>query len=354
MKRRVLAAWLALLVCCGTAHAGLLDSPVPESSARTVALPEHRRGTEQTFLTFPEWFLVFSPAEYATYVRDHSPTDFPFIGHIRHFWQSYAAVSRAASDGYPFNFGYHVMIMVIGTSTTVEYLVRSAYETVIGRVFDLTARHGLTDEERFGAVVAQDYVDFIRVTPWYEYPFFDKLAALWREMSWFGPDLLRKWERKYILTTEYAAKGAYGWLIKKATKASYEEPLRVTAVVLDRTPWTDPVALPELKVLKPLPQGEVLATIPRYHDFMRYADALAARGVGFVEIAGNRSVILVSAIAPEGWQPRLPRSRTLFAQPILTQPGRRRVAMVVPVDALSRALDILRGDHVELEHVFDY
>jgi ABC-type multidrug transport system ATPase subunit len=32
----------------------------------------------------------------------------------------------------------------------------------------------------------------------------------------------------------------------------------------------------------------VLATIPRYHDFMRYADALAARGIGFVEIAGNR------------------------------------------------------------------
>jgi hypothetical protein len=66
-------------------------------------------------------------------------------------------------------------------------------------------------------------------------------------------------------------------------------------------------------------------------------------------------MILVSAIAPEAWRPRLPRSRTLFAQPVLTAPGFKRVAMVVPVDALARALDVLRSEPaVMLEHIFDY
>jgi hypothetical protein len=82
----------------------------------------HRRGGEQTFLTFPEWFLVHSPAEYAVFVRTQPPSEFPFWGHIRQFWESYRAVARATQQGgYPLNFGYHVMIMVIGVSTTGEY-----------------------------------------------------------------------------------------------------------------------------------------------------------------------------------------------------------------------------------------
>ena len=141
------------------ALAGANTAPAP------VAPKEHQRGAEQTFLTYPEWFLVFSPAEYAVYVKDHTPTQFPFIGHIRQFWQSYGNVYTAANDGYPFNFGYHVMIMVIGVSTSVEYAIRSAYETLIGRLSELTQSHSMTAEDRFAAHVAQDYVDFIRVLP---------------------------------------------------------------------------------------------------------------------------------------------------------------------------------------------
>jgi hypothetical protein len=124
--------------------------------------------------------------------------------------------------------------------------------------------------------------------------------------------------------------------------------------VLDHAPAADKAALGELKILEQLPDRSVLATIPRYQEFTRYADALAARSVRFREIAGNRSVILVSVIAPITWQPRLPGAHTLFTQPILTESGRKRVAVVVPVAGLSRALDILRGDRIELEHVFDY
>jgi hypothetical protein len=337
----------ALLACalvpCAAAGA---DGP----STAVLAPPEHRRGTEQTFLTFPEWFLVFSPAEYAEYVKDHTPTEFPFVGHIRQFWQSYHAVYRASNDGYPFNFGYHVMIMVIGASTTLEYALKSVYETLIGRMSGLTTTHGLTEEDRFGALVAQDYVDFIRVLPWYEYDFTGKLRRLWKETAWWGPDALRKWERKYALTTEYGIKAVYGWLIKKATKASYDAPLLVTAVVVDRLPDLGK-EFPDLKVLQRFPDRSALITVPRYDAFMRYASALAKRRSAFREIAGNRSVILVSVLAPRAWQAG---TEVLFTQPILTQPELKRVALVVPVASLAARLNALGASGARVEHVFDY
>ena len=112
-------------------------------------------------------------------------------------------------------------------------------------------------------------------------------------------------------------------------------------------------ALPELKVLQALPGGAVLITVPRYDAFMHYADGLARRGADFVEIAGNRSSILVSVLAPVDW--RAPGGASvLFTQPILTQPGRARFALEVPVARVAPALNRLRDDGVALEHVFDY
>ena len=214
----------------------LLRPPALGASPEPVTPPENRRGTEQTFLTYPEWFLVHSPAEYAAFVRDHPPSEFPFWGHIRQFWGSYHAVYRETRRGYPTNYGYHVMIMVIGVSTTVEYALRSAYEAVIGRVTELTATHGPTEEDRYGARVAQEYVDFIRVRPWYEFDYVGALRGLWRDVPWKGAHPLRKVERRYALTTEYGIKAAYAKLIGWGTQATYDTAAPTTAVVVRNAP----------------------------------------------------------------------------------------------------------------------
>lgn len=313
--------------------------------------PEHRRGAEQTFLTYPEWFLVHSPAEYAEFVKTRPPQTFPFVGHIRQFWQGYRCAYEATRGAYPFNIGYHVMIMVIGVSTTIEYAIKAVYETLIGRLSALAMNHGLSEEDRYGARVAQDYVDFIRVTPWYEYDFRARLVGLWRSTGLWGPDPLRKWERKYAFTTEYGIKAVYGYLIKLGTKASYEPPLLVTAVVLDRLPEGLAQDLPELKVLERYPDGRALVLVPRYQAFQRYAATLARRGASFVEIAGNRSAILVTYLSPVPWDEP---AKVLFTQPILTRPGTQRVAAVVPVAALAGFLNGVQARGARLEHVYDY
>jgi hypothetical protein len=95
--------------------------------------------------------------------------------------------------------------------------------------------------------------------------------------------------------------------------------------------------------------------LPRYDAFKDNAMALAVGGREFVEIAGNGagSPLLVSVVAPSGWRPdRL--AQVLFSQPILTQPGRQRFALVVEVSALSALLRALASAQAELEHVYDY
>jgi hypothetical protein len=350
----IVGAVLAMFTMMTNVGAGVLDSSPVAATASSLTPTEHLRGTEQTFLTFPEWFLVHSPAEYAQYVQAHTPSDFPFIGHIRQFWQSYGKVYDASNDGYPFNFGYHVMIMVIGSSTTIEYGIRSAYETIVGRISEATQSGAPSDEDRYGAMVAQDYVDFIRVKPWYEYDFIDKLKGLWSSTSLAGPDMIRKWERKYALTTEYGAKALYGWVIMKATRASYDEAGDTTAVILKPMPTDIDRSLPQLKILKPLVDGQVLVTLPRYQAFSAYANTLAKQQIQFVEIAGNRSAILVSVLTTMPLDTAWPNAKILFEQPVLTMPGRRRVALVVSVASLTNTLNDFAVRGVELEHIYDY
>ena len=292
--------------------------------------PEHRRPADQTFLTYPEWFLVFSPAEYADFVKTHPPDEFPFIGHVRQFWRGYYAVWNETRGKYPFNGGYHMMIVVIGTSTTLEYAIRSAYETVFGRLTELTSTHGMTAEDRYGARVAKEYVDFIRVYPWYEFDFVARLKGLWTSTGFLGPDMIRKWERKWWLTTEYGGKAIYGWMIRKATKAAYEEPLPTTAVVLS--------------------DGR-LVMLPRYEAFMPAAVKLAESGAEFREIAGNDKTILVSVLAPSG---TAASDRLLLRQPIITRPGTERLLMSVPIVNLSASLRHYSRAPYTIEHVFDF
>ncbi|MDH5708503.1 MAG: hypothetical protein OEY75_05260 [Hylemonella sp.] len=313
---------------------------------------EHRRGPEQTLLTYPEWFLVFSPAELAQFTAVQPPSRFPWYGHIGQFWQSYAAVTTetARRDLDP-NPGYHLMILVIGVSTSVEYALRSGYEMLLGRLTEASAS-GPTAEDRYAARAAQEYVDFIRVLPWYEFDFAARLRALWTDTGFSGPDQLRKWERKFALSTEYALKMLYGKLIKLGTQSVYDAPLHVTAVLTRPAPAPD-ASLPELKTLQTLPDGRALVTVPRYEAFTVYAQALAAQGLDFEEIAGNRRMILVSLHAPRGWTPPA-ETPALFAQHILTQAGPQRVALKVPVARLAAQLRQWRIEGLRLEHVFDY
>jgi hypothetical protein len=311
----------------------LMALALAAAGAEPTVPQEHHRGPEQTFLTVPEWFLVFSPEEYAIFLRDNPPSGFPFFGHIGQFWQSYAAVTEATSS-YPFNTGYHVMVSVIGLSTTVEYGLKGLYECLIGHFTELTSGGAETAEDEIAADTAQSYVDFIKHTPWYEFDFTTPLENVWTKTGATGAKPWRKWERKYALTSEYIVKSGYAWLIGKATRASYARPLLETYAVV-RTQG-----------------GETLAKLPRYQAFTDQARVLANNGTDFIEIAGNRGDILASVIVPRGAS-ALSKTRVLYSQPILTQPEKERRALVVKVENLGGFLRSIPSSTV-IEHIYDF
>jgi hypothetical protein len=330
---------------------GVLLAATLLARAEPATPPADRRGEDLTFLSFPARYWIHSPAEYADYVQQRSPTGYPFWRQIRQLWQSYGAAVDATS-AYPLNVRQHALINAVAAGTTVEYALRAAYETVIGRVTERWRKHGPTEEETYGAFVAQDYVDFIRVRPWYEYPYARRLAGLWRETNWFGPDALRKWERRYVLTSEYAIKAASAWLFRLSNQGSSSKP-GTTLVVVDRLP-DGRVSLPGFKTLHAAPGGW-LASMPRHDAFKEYAMQLARAHVGFREIAGNgaQAPILISVLAPKHWQVPAP-AHALIEQPIVTQPERKRVALIVQVGTLAPTLRSFSAEPIELEHIYDY
>ena len=324
------------------------------TSIESAVPPNARRGTEQTLLTFPEWYLVHSPAEYARVVNAGPSHAFPFMEQTGQLWSSYKTVTEEQVRGhYPMNPGYHCMIMVIASSTTVEYVLRSMYENTIGRASWLLGGQRLTDEDLYGAKAAQEYVDFIRQEPWYLFDFTSRLKHLWTDVPLTGPKLVRKWERRYALTTEYAIKAAYGKLIEKATRAAYTPALMTTEVVVDHIPdgWTPPS---RITVLKRLPDGRALLSLPRYFDFRIAATSLAQQNVHIYDIAGNSAAILVTAWMKNGESLPAGDWHVLFEQSITVPPQTKRVALLVPVAKLSTFLTQAPALGLTMEHVYDY
>lgn len=350
--RRALAILFAALACASGASSALAQTG---GGAALRTPTEHVRTPDQTYLTFPEWYLVHSPAEYADYLAA-SPriSAFPLFAHIGQFWQSYAAVSREI-EKYPFNAGYHLMVMVIGVSTTLEYALKGVYEHTIGRLAEATRSNVVVPEEQFAARYSRSYVDFIRVEPWYLYDFWGRFTELWRSTPLQGPNLVRRWERRFALSAELLVKVGYTRLIKLGTQSIYDAPKPVTAVLLSRAPEADPVKHAEFRVLQGGAGGTpVLATLPRYEAFTHYSVWLAAQGIDFLEIAGNNDDVLVSVLVSGGASALA--GRVLFEQPILTQAGRRRIVFATPIASLGselRRAQQAKGQ-VSVEHIYDF
>jgi hypothetical protein len=300
------------------------------------------RPADQTFLTYPEWFLVFSPEEQAHYFKEHTSSSFPFMSHTAQIWESYKIVNDQIKGNFPSNPGYHFMIWVIGSSASVEYSIKAWYETVIGRITDTDVP--VTEEDKFNAQFTQEYVDFIKTTPWYAFDFGSRLGELWRT-PFFGDHFLRKAERKYILTSELLVKAGYGKLIGMGTKTVYDEALLTTAVVMDSCTSSS---------LKTFADGSVLMYAPRYDSFSVTAAVLAKCGCIFKEVAGNSSAILITVRVPADSFLTFAGTQIIFTQVIASKPSEKRIALTVPVSGLSELLKQLDAEHVFIEHIFDF
>lgn len=313
----------------------------------------YRRAEEQTYLTLPEWAIVYSSDEYAAHLQNGQPSDFPYYRSLWQFWSLYANMCRLTKERYPVNWQYHTMITVIGTSISAEYIFKSAYESTIGRFTEWASGGGETAEDQFLKNSEKQYADFTHKRPWYEFPFSQHLKNFWRDTSWWDDHLLRKWERKAFVTAQYGVKAFYGWSLGLATHSAYAPQDEVISLLLKNTPDDILAQDSRIKIEKRFDGGFTLITIPRYEPFREILTKLANQDAGIVEIAGNRD-ILFTVLAPSDWPGVLARGEVLFESTLVTDPDTKRAAVRVPVDAVKSVLGELAQGGASVEHVYDY
>ena len=369
LKRRVLPF---ILICLGAfvlfvaifwLKCALVKPPVgplPQtaSDAKSPAADigeKNRRPIEDSYFSYPEWYIVWSYEERAQYLPKNLPSGFPYFASIGQYWKSYCFICGLTQSRHQFNFGDHLSSFVLGGSFALEYSIRGAYEQTIGRLSEWTSSHELVEEDAYAARVAREYADFVYIRPFYEFHFAHALNQLWKETALRGRHPIRKWERKFILSVDYGIEAVYAWVLEKASHLTYGVESDETYAWLESAPESVFKEFPRVKVVAEPARPSYIVSIPRYQEFTDLAIQLAKRDVHFAQVAGNDEIML-TIIVGKNWSYDLPASDSslLFTEDILTQPGVKRIALECPVRTLHAVLINLASRGAKIEHIYDY
>jgi hypothetical protein len=333
-----------------------ISPPAPQPEDRkeaTASITNYLRPEDDTYLSYPEWYIVWSYQEKADFQEKHLPSGFPYLAAVRQYWTSYCCISRLTRGRYAFNGGEQVMLVIIGTSFSVEYIIKSGYEKSIGKLSEWSSGGQQVSEDDYAYKVAREYADFVQVRPFYEFQFARHIGGLWHGTPLWGEHELRKLERKVFLSFDYLAEAFYCWLIEKATHLTYGHEPDKTYAWIDNTGQSSLANISRVRVVKQAGPRAFIVELPRYQEFSTVAEIFAQQEIYFLEIAGNAHII-VSVLAPQSWNYEATEGGQLFSSTVLTHPEIKRVIIRADVPSLHALLNDLRANQVNLEHVYDY
>jgi hypothetical protein len=333
------------------------QKPAPGVSS-DFAIPDqgYARFQGDTFLTFPEWYIVHAYHDLAGVTGRASESDFNYLASIAGFWTSLCGATRQASVSGPASADQKMTNYIIGFSFTAEMGLMGAYERSIGALSEWTTGGQKTAEDEFNLTLLKEYAAFLYQTPWYQFPFGTKLRKFWRDTP-FVPSI-RAVERRGSLSLQYAARYAYAALIRFA--AGYDPAdLTLRSVVGGLAP-SDIEAMGNAKVIREVNDGNgvrgVLVETARYAAFDAFVKQLGQfPNASLLEIAGNHH-ILVTVIAPDQAVAKLATADgvVIFQLPIQSSPGSRRIGIDVPVRSLVQEVKNFEASGYRFEHAYDY
>jgi hypothetical protein len=307
------------------------------------ALAGPGRPEARTWLTYPEWHIVYAADALGGWLGSgKAPSGYPYLADARAFWTSYCALNRVA-DGREGTGAARVMLHTIGVSFTAEMLVKSVYENTLGRLSEAVGGWTSVDD-RYAARVQRRYGAFMHETPWYRFPFGEALAGTWA-LEGGG---VRHWERRAALSSEYGVKAGYARLIGGASGATLGADEVRMRIVLRATPEQVRALDARLVPTATRAGGLAVADTPRYAAFTDILLGLADRGVELVEIAGNDD-IFVTVLVPAGTPVDAATTMTMALPD-----GRERRGLSVKVPRLLPLLRSVRAGGGMVEHVYDY
>ena len=316
-------------------------------------IAHYARPEEDTFYSYPEWYIVWSYQAKADFQRTHLPSHYTYFSDIAQYWRNYCCVFSVAHKNYPAAWPEHLMLVVIGTSFSVEYALKGAYERSVGRLSEWTSRNEMTVEDNYAAEIAQDYARFVHIRPFYEYSFAQGLRGLWARVPLRGSHWLRKAERRAWLTVDYGIEAIYCELIELGTHVTYGYEDTTTSAWI-QVPSSEAIStVPHIRVIKELANGNYIVELPRYQEFTTRALEGAHLGIRFVQIAGNHN-ILFSVISDRSFNFPTGGAEMVRSDIIPSEPEKSRAAVLCPISELTGTLLTLEKQGITIEHIYDF
>jgi hypothetical protein len=306
-----------------------------------------QRREANTYLTYPEWHIVYAYDGLAETLKTGDEHAFDYISSVNGFWRSTCALMRVADAHGGADFETRSMIHTIGVSFTAEMAIKAAYEETIGRTTAWLRGTEKTPEDKAVAALASDYAAFLRQTPWYQYPFGTKLDTLWTAPTQGNA---RGWERRLGIGLEFTAKAGYARLIGGAVAATAPAKLTIRSIVTGIKP-AELGRISDVTIIG-TQDGRIEIETPRYDLFTRILAEIAKRGGVIQEIAGNDD-IMVTLTAPPGVEPPLFKGTVLHRMK-RDGFGSDRLLVNLKVPDLAPFLRNHPLADPGLEHVFDY
>ena len=305
-----------------------------------------QRREANTYLTYPEWHIVYAYDGLAEVLKTSDEYDFDYGASIWRFWESTCELTRVADSHGGADGPTRTMIYTIGASFTLEMALKATYEETVGRVFAAIRGPVKTPQDAAAATMAADYAAFLRQTPWYKYDFEKEVDALWAAAM---TDPWRGWERRLALGGEWKAKTLYAQAIAAGVAATAPAKLTIRSVVtgIEAARLRD---MGDVIVVSEGPDGIVIET-PRYARFTEILVAIAKAGGEIREIAGNDDIMLTLTLAPG--QDYIGPGEAIARLPrdgFMTE----RVLIDTKVSDLARLIASQPPGDPGLEHVFDY
>lgn len=320
--------------------------PQPDSYSPLIRDPAMRREEANTFLTYPEWHIVYAYDGLAEVLKTGDEYRFDYLASVKDFWKAYCALTAIADRHGGADTQTRMMVATIGVSFTLEMGLKAAYEETLGRLTAYWRGDQKTPQDSVARDMAIDYAAFLRQTPWYKYPFQPQIDKLWAAPV---DEPVRGWERRLALGGEWKAKIAYAGMIADAVAATGEAKLTIFSVV-SGMPAEALSAMPDVRVISESANGILIET-PRYDRFTHILSDIAKAGGNVREIAGNDQ-IMVSLTAPASDQ--APPPGELIARFPRAGFDSDRLLVLVRITDLAQLLRDRPIADPGIEHIFDF
>jgi hypothetical protein len=320
--------------------------PQADSYSPLIRDPAMRREEANTFLTYPEWHIVYAYDGLAEVLKTGDEYRFDYLASVKDFWKADCALTAIADRHGGADTQTRMMVATIGVSFTLEMGLKAAYEETLGRLTAYWRGDQKTPQDIVARDMAIDYAAFLRQTPWYKYPFQPQIDKLWAAPV---DEPVRGWERRLALGGEWKAKIAYAGMIADAVAATGEAKLTIFSVV-SGMPVEALSAMPDVRVVSESANAILIET-PRYDRFTHILSEIAKAGGNVREIAGNDQ-IMVSLTAPASDQ--APPPGELIARFPRAGFDSDRLLVLVRITDLAQLLRDRPIADPGIEHIFDF